>query len=117
MYDIHHNTGSIRIKIPRRIFLALLLVLSKIDGHVARALREEIYDKLNLFLQTMEDENAYGACPGLFMHEPNVPDLEDISWVCSSEKLIADIIQTSLDWGEPELTDWVKDLKAGKLKF
>ncbi len=115
-YDIYHNhTGGIRIKIPRRIFLALVIVLSKIDGHVA--LRDEIYDKLKIFLQTMEDENVYGACPGLFMHEPTVPDLEDILWACSSEKLIADIIQTSLDWGEPELTDWVQELKRGEHKF
>ena len=124
-YDIYHNnTKGIRLRIPRRVFISMLLALSHCIEKCTRGigfivhtsadaddelneleqakesaenLRIKIFDELDCFLYLMESGDHYGAnYSDRYLTE--IPDMDrDIEWACGSEKLLVDIIKFALE--------------------
>ena len=136
-YDIHHKgTGAIRLRIPRDVFISMMLALGhciekytrgiefivltcadaddeldelKQAKESAENLRKEIFDVLHPFLSEMESDGGwchYGANYS-DRYLTEIPDLErEVLWACGSEKLLVDIIKFTLDC---PITDWDSD--------
>ena len=130
-YDVRHKgTGAIRLKIPRPVFLPMMLALSHcIERYIvgiefivltsadaddeldeleqakesAENLKKALFSKLHEFLWDMENGRHYGESYD-DRYLTNIPDLErDHQWACGSEKLLADIIEFALNC---PMADW-----------
>lgn len=123
-YDIHHkNTGAIRIRIPRTVFVLMLMALSHcIEKYIAGinsiALTCDFWridDELDELNQSRESaENLRKGISDRLL----TPDSdEEVLWACGEEKVIADIIEYVSKRPQSELTDWVQELKRGEHKF